>query len=48
VRNALASITDFEGVTGTMRFEGTGDPIKSAVVVQIKDGQFRYFDSVAP
>ena len=48
VRNALASITDFEGVTGSMRFEGTGDPIKSAVIIQIKDGQFTYFDSVAP
>ena len=48
VRNALASITDFEGVTGSMRFEGTGDPIKSAVIIQIRDGKFTYFDSVAP
>ncbi|HLT57639.1 MAG: ABC transporter substrate-binding protein [Limnochordales bacterium] len=48
VRDALASITDFEGVTGSMRFEGTGDPIKSAVVIQIKDGRFTYYTSVAP
>ncbi len=48
VRNALASITDFEGVTGSMRFEGTGDPVKSAVIIQIRDGKFTYYDSVAP
>ncbi len=48
VRDALASITEFEGVTGKMKFKGTGDPIKSAVIIQIKDGKFTYYDSVAP
>ncbi len=31
-----------------MTFTGTGDPIKSAVFIQIKDGKFTYYDSVAP
>lgn len=48
VRDALASIERYEGVTGTMRFQGTGDPIKSAVVIQIKDGQFKYFTTANP
>ncbi|MBO8141507.1 MAG: ABC transporter substrate-binding protein [Firmicutes bacterium] len=48
VRDALASLEDFYGVTGSMRFEGTGDPVKSAVVIQIRDGKFTYYDSVAP
>ena len=48
VRDALATITEFEGVTGRMQFKGTGDPIKSAVILQIKDGKFTYHDSVAP
>ena len=48
VRDALANITKFEGVTGKMKFKGTGDPIKSAVIIQIKDGKFTYHDSVAP
>ena len=48
VRNALASIQRYEGVTGTMQFKGTGDPIKSAVVIQIKDGQFKYFTTANP
>lgn len=48
IREALASITDFEGVTGKMTFTGTGDPVKSAVFIQIKDGKFTSYDSVAP
>lgn len=48
IRDALAQITQFNGVTGTMSFRGTGDPIKSAVVIQIQDGEFRYFGSAAP
>jgi len=48
VRDALANISEFEGVTGTMKFSGTGDPIKSAVIIQIKDGKFKYFATVSP
>ncbi|MGC8788068.1 MAG: ABC transporter substrate-binding protein [Anaerolineae bacterium] len=48
VRDALASITEYEGVTGTMQFKGTGDPIKSAVIIQIKGGKFTYYTSAAP
>jgi branched-chain amino acid transport system substrate-binding protein len=48
VRDALATISEFEGVTGKMKFTGTGDPTKSAVILQIKDGKFTYHDSVAP
>jgi branched-chain amino acid transport system substrate-binding protein len=41
IRDALAKIAKFEGVTGTMQFQpGSGDPIKSAVILQIKDGKF--------
>jgi branched-chain amino acid transport system substrate-binding protein len=48
VRDALASITSFEGVTGNMQFNGTGDPVKSAVILQVKDGKFVYYSSAAP
>lgn len=48
VRGALASITKYEGVTGTMEFRGTGDPVKSAVIIQIKGGKFTYYTSAAP
>ncbi|HUK11765.1 MAG TPA: ABC transporter substrate-binding protein [Thermoanaerobaculaceae bacterium] len=49
VRDALATISNYDGVTGTMRFnEGSGDPIKSAVIVQIKDGKFVWFANANP
>jgi branched-chain amino acid transport system substrate-binding protein len=48
VRDALATIAEFEGVTGNMQFKGTGDPVKSAVILQIKDGKFAYHASVKP
>jgi branched-chain amino acid transport system substrate-binding protein len=37
LREALAKIADYQGVTGTFRFEpGSGDPLKSVPVLQIK------------
>jgi len=49
VRNALAQIPKYEGVTGTLQFkEGSGDPIKSAVILQIKDGKFVWFANANP
>ncbi len=48
VRDALASIELFEGVTGIMSFDEQGDPIKCAVIIQIKDGKFTYYDSACP
>jgi branched-chain amino acid transport system substrate-binding protein len=48
VRDALASIAAYEGVTGNMEFKGTGDPIKSAVILQIKEGKFTYFATANP
>jgi branched-chain amino acid transport system substrate-binding protein len=49
VRDALAKIPNFEGVTGTMQFaEGSGDPIKSAVILQIVNGKFVFFANANP
>ncbi|MEJ5348346.1 MAG: ABC transporter substrate-binding protein [Desulfosoma sp.] len=49
VKNALAQIKDFEGITGKMTFTPEGDPIKCAVVVKISDkGEFEFYKSVCP
>lgn len=49
VRDGMSRISDYKGVTGSMRFtKGSGDPIKSAVILQIRDGRFRYFTSSRP
>jgi len=49
VRDALAKIPQYDGVTGSMQFkEGSGDPIKSAVILKIKDGKFVWFANAKP
>jgi len=49
VREALGKIREYKGVTGNFRFEpGSGDPIKSAVVLQIKDGAFQWVTNANP
>ena len=49
VRNALVTIKDFDGITGSMTFTQEGDPIKCAVIVRISDaGEFEFYKSVCP
>jgi len=49
VRDALAAIPQYAGVTGNMQFkEGSGDPVKSAVILNIKDGKFTWFANAEP
>jgi branched-chain amino acid transport system substrate-binding protein len=49
LRNALAGMTRYEGVTGVMQFkEGSGDPAKSMVILQIKNGKFAWFANANP
>lgn len=49
VREALSRVQDYPGVTGTMRFSpGSGDPSKSAVILQIKDGKFTWVANAEP
>ncbi|MGD9330874.1 MAG: ABC transporter substrate-binding protein [Desulfobacterales bacterium] len=49
VKDSLASIKEFAGITGKMTFTPDGDPIKCAVIVRISDkGEFEFFKSVCP
>jgi branched-chain amino acid transport system substrate-binding protein len=50
IRDALAKMTGFDGITGKMTFtEGSGDPAKCAVIVKISDkGEFEFYKSVCP
>jgi len=49
IRNALANIKEFDGITGKMTFTEEGDPIKAAVIVRISEqGEFEFYKSVAP
>ena len=48
IRDAVAATKDFKGVTGTISFEGSGDPVKSAVMIKIADGKYNYAATVNP
>lgn len=49
VRDALAKIKNFDGITGAMTFTEEGDPIKCAVIVRINDaGEYEFYKSVCP
>ncbi|HEC31631.1 MAG TPA: ABC transporter substrate-binding protein [Deltaproteobacteria bacterium] len=49
VRDAIAKIKKYNGITGDMTFTEDGDPIKCAVIVKISDkGEFEFYKSVCP
>ena len=48
IRDALARTYEYDGVTGLMKFNGTGTPVKSAVVIKIENGKFVYYATVQP
>jgi branched-chain amino acid transport system substrate-binding protein len=49
LRDGLTKIAEYKGVTGDMRFQpGSGDPVKGAVIMQIKDGKFAWFTDAKP
>jgi branched-chain amino acid transport system substrate-binding protein len=49
IRDSISKITSFEGVTGKIGFDGkTGDPIKGAVILQIKNSKFNWYADEKP
>jgi branched-chain amino acid transport system substrate-binding protein len=49
IRDNMQAIKKFDGITGSMRFDAEGDPIKCAVIVKISDsGEFTQVESVCP
>jgi branched-chain amino acid transport system substrate-binding protein len=49
VRDAMAKIKEFPGITGNMTFTEEGDPIKCAVIVKISEtGTFNFYKQVCP
>ena len=49
IRDAMAKIKEYDGITGKMTFTEDGDPIKCAVLVKISDkGEYEFFKSVCP
>jgi len=48
VRDAIAATKDFKGVTGSITIDAARNASKPAVILTIKDGKFKYLQTVAP
>jgi branched-chain amino acid transport system substrate-binding protein len=48
VRDALAAEKDFPGVTGSLTMDANRNASKPAVILAIKNGAFKYVETVAP
>jgi len=48
VRDGMAAVREFEGITGTMSFNDEGDPIKCMVIATIETGTARFHRSACP
>ncbi len=48
IRIGLSTIEAYTGVTGTMKYRGSGDPIKSAVILKIANNDFTFYKQVSP
>ena len=49
IRDNMASMEKFDGITGSMKFDENRDPIKCAVIVRVTEtGAFAFVESVCP
>jgi len=48
IRDAMAATEAFKGVTGFITINDTGDAVKDAVVLEVRDGAFKYLTTVKP
>jgi branched-chain amino acid transport system substrate-binding protein len=45
---AMKATKDFKAVTGSLSFDENGNPVKPAVILQVKDGGYEYIETVSP
>jgi branched-chain amino acid transport system substrate-binding protein len=48
LRDALAATKDFPGVTGRTTIDAHRNAAKPAVILAVRDGHFKFVDSIAP
>jgi len=48
IRDALAQTKDFPGITGSITLDANRDCIKPAVILQVKDGKWKYVTTIKP
>ena len=48
IRDALAATKDFDGVTGKTVMDAQRNATKPAVIITVKDGKFKYLETMSP
>ncbi|HXT40058.1 MAG TPA: ABC transporter substrate-binding protein [Candidatus Angelobacter sp.] len=48
LRDAIAATKDFSGVTGKTTLDANRNASKSAVIITVKDGKFKYVETISP
>lgn len=48
LRDALAATKDYDAVTGKITIDANRDASKSAVILRVQDGKFKYVETIAP
>jgi len=48
IRDALAQTKDYPGITGNTTLDAQRNASKSAVVIKVQNGQFKFIESIAP
>jgi branched-chain amino acid transport system substrate-binding protein len=48
LRDAIAATKDYDGLTGKTTLNAQRDATKSAVIITVKDGKFKYLETIAP
>jgi len=48
IRDALAGVKDFQGVTGVINFDEDRNPVKDVVIEQIANAKFNFIKTVTP
>ena len=48
IRQGLSELGRYDGVTGTIEYQGTGDPLRSVLILQVKNGQPVFYQQVDP
>ncbi|MBX7043429.1 MAG: ABC transporter substrate-binding protein [Ignavibacteria bacterium] len=48
IKNELAKTKDYQGVTGIITINEQRNAVKPAVVLEVKDGKFKYKETIAP
>jgi branched-chain amino acid transport system substrate-binding protein len=48
IQKNLYLLDEFQGVTGTIDYRENGDPVKSAIIIEIRDGENHFYSEVKP